>query len=270
MSEADDRAVLATLARLKRVREMRSQLARVAAARQQGVAAQSRRTLDAAHARLAQHVAAKAAVQTRLADDAREARALQNAAADTRTFDWHIGTANHSVREAASVHRGHEAELADLQRAARKAKAAEDKLDKAGEKALQARAARVEREADDLADDVAMRRFATAGAWAKEMGGDADAALAAVFDAEMAGEAAAGDPSDGAGHANVPVTVTAQGRGDDIDTGGAGQHAAGVAWSGGERVAAGEPGRRDRAEGRRARAVASDELPPAPAAERRC
>ena len=268
MSEADDRLVLATLARLKRVREMRSQIARVAAARQQGIAAQSRRALDAAHAQLAQQVAAKAAIQTRLADDVREARALQNAAADTRTFDRHIGVAHASVSEAAHVHRDHEATLADLQRAARKAKAAEDKLDKAGEKALQARAARVEREADDVADDVAMRRFATAGAWAKGMGGDADAALAAVFDVEMAGEAAAGDPSDGAGHANVPVT--AQGRGDDVDTGGAGQHAAGVAWSGGERIAAGEPGRRDHAEGRRARAVASDELPPAPAAERRC
>ncbi|HDR9115959.1 TPA: hypothetical protein QDA80_006008, partial [Burkholderia territorii] len=48
MSEADDRLVLATLARLKRVREMRSQIARVAAARQQGIAAQSRRALDAA------------------------------------------------------------------------------------------------------------------------------------------------------------------------------------------------------------------------------
>ncbi|ODQ43135.1 hypothetical protein BGV62_13275 [Burkholderia ubonensis] len=163
MSEADDRAVLATLARLKRVREMRSQLAKIAAARQQGIAAQSRRALDAAHARLAQHVAAKAAVQTRLAGDAREARALQNAAADTRTFDWHIGTANHSVREAADMHRGHEAELAGLQRAARKAKAAEDKLDKAGEKALHARAARIEREADDVADAHAVTRFAMGG-----------------------------------------------------------------------------------------------------------
>ncbi|WP_126282828.1 hypothetical protein [Burkholderia stagnalis] len=190
MSEADDRAVLATLARLKRVREMRSQLARVAAARQQGVAAQSRRSLDAANARLAQHVAAKAAVQTRLADEAREARALQNAAADTRTFDWHIGTANHSVREAADVHRGHEAELADLQRAARKAKAAEDKLDKAGEKALQARAARVEREADEVADGHAVRRFAIAPPFAAP-GADANgggAAAVSAFDAAFAGE----------------------------------------------------------------------------------
>ncbi|MGZ2746978.1 hypothetical protein [Burkholderia stagnalis] len=190
MSEADDRAVLATLARLKRVREMRSQLARVAAARQQGIAAQSRHTLDAAHARLAQHVAAKAAVQTRLADEAREARVLQNAAADTRTFDWHIGTANHSVREAADVYRGHEAELADLQRAARKAKAAEDKLDKAGEKALQARAARVEREADEVADGHAVRRFAIAPPFAAS---DADAnggaAAVSAFDAAFAGEA---------------------------------------------------------------------------------
>ncbi|EJO60015.1 hypothetical protein BURMUCF1_A0360, partial [Burkholderia multivorans ATCC BAA-247] len=45
MSEADDRRVLATLARLKRVREMRSQIARVAAARQQRIAAQSRHAL---------------------------------------------------------------------------------------------------------------------------------------------------------------------------------------------------------------------------------
>jgi hypothetical protein len=192
MSEADDRLVLATLARLKRVREMRSQIARVAAARQQGIAAQSRRALDAAQAQLAQQVAAKAAIQTRLAGDVREARALQNAAADTRTFDRHIGVANASVSEAAHAHRDHEATLADLQRAARKAKAAEDKLDKAGEKALHARAARVERDADEVADAHAVRRFATSGVWA----GDADraapapAGLAAAFDAEMAGGAA--------------------------------------------------------------------------------
>ncbi|WP_175747374.1 hypothetical protein [Burkholderia pyrrocinia] len=191
MSEADDRLVLATLARLKRVREMRSQIARVAAARQQGVAAQSRRALDAAHAQLAQQVAAKAAIQTRLADDVREARVLQNAAADTRTFDRHIGTANASVSEAAHVHRGHEATLADLQRAARKAKAAEDKLDKAGEKALHARAARVERDADEVADGYAVRRFATAGVWSGAAGDVAGHAAAqpeaaAAFDAEMA------------------------------------------------------------------------------------
>ncbi|MDR6497996.1 hypothetical protein ACPUER_35045 [Burkholderia sp. DN3021] len=191
MSEADDRLVLATLARLKRVREMRSQIARVAAARQQGIAAQSRRALDAAHAQLAQQVAAKAAIQTRLADDVREARALQNAAADTRTFDRHIGTANASVSEAAHVHRGHEATLADLQRAARKAKAAEDKLDKAGEKALHARAARVERDADEVADGYAVRRFATAGVWSGAAGDVAGHAAAqpeaaAAFDAEMA------------------------------------------------------------------------------------
>ncbi|WP_321848568.1 hypothetical protein [Burkholderia diffusa] len=195
MSEADDRLVLATLARLKRVREMRSQIARVAAARQQGIAAQSRRALDAAHAQLARQVAAKAAIQTRLADDLREARALQNAAADTRTFDRHIGVANASVSEAAHVHRDHEATLADLQRAARKAKAAEDKLDKAGEKALQARAARVERDADEVADAHAVRRFATAGVWA----GDAPAhaagqpEMAAVFDAEMVSRPADAD-----------------------------------------------------------------------------
>ncbi|OXI30443.1 hypothetical protein CFB89_25100 [Burkholderia sp. AU16741] len=190
MSEADDRLVLATLARLKRVREMRSQIARVAAARQQGIAAQSRRALAAAQAQLAQQVAAKAAIQTRLADDVREARALQDAAADTRTFDRHIGTANASVSEAAHVHRGHEATLADLQRAARKAKAAEDKLEKAGEKALHARAARVERDADEVADGYAVRRFATGGTW---VAGAGDAAVhafappqaAAAFDAAM-------------------------------------------------------------------------------------
>jgi hypothetical protein len=66
MSEADDRLVLATLARLKRVREMRSQIARVAAARQQGVAAQSRRALAAAQAQLAQQVAAKEGTIVRL------------------------------------------------------------------------------------------------------------------------------------------------------------------------------------------------------------
>ncbi|MFP3505567.1 hypothetical protein [Burkholderia sp. SIMBA_062] len=187
MSEADDRLVLATLARLKRVREMRSQIARVAAARQQGIAAQSRRALDAAQAQLAQQVAAKAAIQTRLADDVREARALQNAAADTRTFDRHIGVANASVSEATHVHRDHEAALADLQRAARKAKAAEDKLDKAGEKALQARAARVERDADEVADAHAVRRFATAGVWAGDAEGHAAAQpdMAAAFDAQM-------------------------------------------------------------------------------------
>ncbi|WP_175689130.1 hypothetical protein [Burkholderia anthina] len=202
MSEADDRLVLATLARLKRVREMRSQIARVAAARQQGIAAQSRRALEAAHAQLAQQVAAKAAIQTRLADDVREARALQDAAADTRTFDRHIGTANASVSEAAHVHRGHEATLADLQRAARKAKAAEDKLDKAGEKALHARAARVERDADEVADGYAVRRFATPGAWAAGAGGVGEVAAhaaaqpeaAAAFDAEMATRPADAEP----------------------------------------------------------------------------
>ncbi|KVF01264.1 hypothetical protein WJ04_01795 [Burkholderia vietnamiensis] len=209
MSEADDRIVLATLARLRRVREMRSQIARVAAARQQGVAAQSRRALDAAQAQLAQQVAAKAAIQARLADDVREARALQNAAADTRTFDRHIGVANASVSEAAHVHRDHEATLVDLQRAARKAKAAEDKLDKAGEKALHARAARVEREADEVADAHAVRRFATAGVWAAG-GADGHAArsqpeMTAAFDAEMVGGAAeaGGDVGDVANAASA-------------------------------------------------------------------
>ncbi|KVX98965.1 hypothetical protein WL10_30530 [Burkholderia ubonensis] len=190
MSEADDRLVLATLARLKRVREMRSQIARVAAARQQGIAAQSRRALAAAQAQLAQQVAAKAAIQTRLADDVRDARALQNAAADTRTFDRHIGTAHASVSEAAHVHRGHEATLADLQRAARKAKAAEDKLEKAGEKALLALAARVERDADDVADGYAVRRFSTGGTWVAGVGDASGHAstpteAAAAFDAAM-------------------------------------------------------------------------------------
>ena len=211
MSEADDRLVLATLARLKRVREMRSQIARVAAARQQGIAAQSRRALDAAQAQLAQQVAAKAAIQTRLADDLREARALQNAAADTRTFDRHIGVANASVSEAAHVHRDHEATLADLQRAARKAKAAEDKLDKAGEKALQARAARVERDADEVADAHAVRRFATAGVWA----GDAQAhasgqpEMAAVFDAQMVSRPADADATDAADTSDSTAADTA-------------------------------------------------------------
>ncbi|WP_241303269.1 hypothetical protein [Burkholderia stabilis] len=214
MSEADDRLVLATLARLKRVREMRSQIARVAAARQQGIAAQSRRALDAAHAQLAQQVAAKAAIQTRLADDVREARALQNAAADTRTFDHHIGTANASVSQAANVHRGHEATLADLQRAARKAKAAEDKLEKAGEKALQARAARVERDADEVADGYAVRRFATSGVWSGAAGDTAGHAAAqpeaaAAFDAEMAAQPADADAGTndaaGADDATVPA-----------------------------------------------------------------
>ncbi|KUY94057.1 hypothetical protein WS50_12310 [Burkholderia territorii] len=201
MSEADDRLVLATLARLKRVREMRSQIARVAAARQQGIAAQSRRALDAAHAQLARQVAAKAAIQTRLADDVREARALQNAAADTRTFDRHIGVANASVSEATHVHRGHEATLADLQRAARKAKAAEDKLDKAGEKALQARAARVERDADEVADAHAVRRVATAGVWAGDAREEASGqpGLAAAFDAEMVPRPADADMADATG-----------------------------------------------------------------------
>ncbi|WP_175910893.1 hypothetical protein [Burkholderia metallica] len=227
MSEADDRLVLATLARLKRVRAMRSQIARVAAARQQGIAAQSRRALAAAHAQLAQQVAAKAAIQTRLADDVREARALQDAAADTRTFDRQIGTANASVNEAAHVHRGHEATLADLQRAARKAQAAEDKLGKAGEKALHARAARVERDADEVADGHAVRRFATAGVWAA-VGADASghgaaaSGAAQAFDAEMTAPRAdtradrddTDDPSDPS-DPNDPAASAADGAGDD-------------------------------------------------------
>lgn len=167
MSDADDAAVLATLARLKRVREMRSQLARVAAARQQGIAAQSRRVLDDAQQRLDAQIAAKAAIQQRLANGeggagsevAASARVYQEAAADARTATMRIGKATHSVMQASVTHDNHEAELAQLQRAARRAKAAEDKLEKAGERALKSRAARSERAADDLADSFAVRRF---------------------------------------------------------------------------------------------------------------
>ncbi|CAD6531852.1 hypothetical protein LMG24235_02547 [Paraburkholderia sabiae] len=167
MSDADDAAVLATLARLKRVREMRSQLARVAAARQQGIAAQSRRVLDDAQQRLDAQIAAKAAIQQRLANGeggagsevAASARVYQEAAADARTATMRIGKATHSVMQASVTHDNHEAELAQLQRAARSAKAAEDKLEKAGERALKSRAARIERAADDLADSFAVRRF---------------------------------------------------------------------------------------------------------------
>ena len=167
MSDADDAAVLATLARLKRVREMRSQLARVAAARQQGIAAQSRRVLDDARQRLDAQIAAKAAIQQRLANGeggagsevAASARVYQEAAADARTATMRIGKATHSVMQASVTHDNHEAELAQLQRAARRAKAAEDKLEKAGERALKSRAARSERAADDLADSFAVRRF---------------------------------------------------------------------------------------------------------------
>ncbi|CAG9208336.1 conserved hypothetical protein [Paraburkholderia sabiae] len=170
MSDADDAAVLATLARLKRVREMRSQLARVAAARQQGIAAQSRRVLDDAQQRLDAQIAAKAAIQQRLANGeggeggagsevAASARVYQEAAADARTATMRIGKATHSVMQASVTHDNHEAELAQLQRAARRAKAAEDKLEKAGERALKSRAARIDRAADDLADSFAVRRF---------------------------------------------------------------------------------------------------------------
>ncbi|MEM5344666.1 hypothetical protein V4C56_34190 [Paraburkholderia azotifigens] len=167
MSDADDAAVLATLARLKRVREMRSQLARVAAARQQGIAAQSQRALDDAQQRLNAQIAAKAAIQQRLAngdggagpDGAASARVYQEAAADARTATLRIGKATHTVMQASVTHDNHEAELAQLQRAARRAKAAEDKLEKAGERALKSRAVRSERAADDLADSFAVRRF---------------------------------------------------------------------------------------------------------------
>ncbi|MDS0794151.1 hypothetical protein NUV26_18475, partial [Burkholderia pseudomultivorans] len=73
--------------------------------------------------------------------------------------------------------------------------AAEDKLDRAGEKALHARAARLERAADEVADGYAVRRFATAGGWAGDAGVDAAAHAAghagaqpeatAAFDAQM-------------------------------------------------------------------------------------
>lgn len=181
MSDADDAAVLATLARLKRVREMRSQLARVAAARQQGIAAQSRRALDDAQQRLDTQLAAKAAIQQRLAHgeggagphEASSARVYQEAAADARTANLRIGKATHTVMQASVTHDHHEAELAQLQRAARRAKAAEDKLEKAGERALKSRAARSERAADDLADSFAVRRFGTASTDASADQGDA-------------------------------------------------------------------------------------------------
>ena len=168
MSDADDDAVLATLARLRRVREMRSQLARVAAARQQGIAAQSRRMLDDAQRRLSQQMALKAAIQQRLVEapaghaHAGSARALQEAAADTRTANLQIGTATQSVEQASATHDSQEAELAQLQRASRRAKAAEDKLEKAGEKAQRSLAARAERAAEEVADSHAIRSFSSA------------------------------------------------------------------------------------------------------------
>jgi hypothetical protein len=165
MSDAEDRILLAMLARLKRVRELRSQIAGVAAARQQGIAAQSYRVFEAAQAQLARQLAAKVTIQARLPNDVRDARVLQNAVADVRTFEHHIGVANVSLNEAAQVHRDQEAALVDLQRAARKARAAEDKLDKAGEMALKARAARAERGADEVADGYAVRRFTSANVW---------------------------------------------------------------------------------------------------------
>jgi hypothetical protein len=175
MSDADDAAVLATLARLKRVREMRSQLARVAAARQQRIAAQSRRALDEAQQRLDQQIAAKAAIQQRLAQgEGGSARHFQEAVADTRTFNVSIGRANDSVKQASVAHDGHEAELAQLQRAARRAQAAEDKLQKAGENAQRSRAARVERAAEEVADSFAARRFGVSqAAGASDDGNDA-------------------------------------------------------------------------------------------------
>jgi hypothetical protein len=155
------------LARLRRVRALRSQLARVAAARQQGIAAESRRALDNAHQHLDHQVAVKAAIQQRLAaaaDDApsRSARGLQEAASDTRTVNLRIGTANQSIVRANMTHSGHEAELAQRQRAVRRAKAAEDKLEKVGETTQRALTARNERAADEVSDAYAVRRFTPA------------------------------------------------------------------------------------------------------------
>lgn len=151
------------LARLRRVRALRSQLARVAAARQQGIAAESRRALDNARQHLDRQVAAKVAIQQRLADTAdtahRSARALHEAAADTRTMNLQIGTANRSIVRASTTHNGHEAELAQRQRAVRRAKAAEDKLEKVGERTQRALAARVERADEEISDAYAVRRF---------------------------------------------------------------------------------------------------------------
>ena len=157
------------LARLRRVRALRSQLARVAAARQQGIAAESRRALDNARHHLDHQVAVKAAIQQRLAavaEDApsRSARGLQEAAVDTRTVNLRIGTANESMVRANMTHSGHEAELAQRQRAVRRAKAAEDKLEKVGETTQRALSARNERAADEVSDAYAVRRFAPADA----------------------------------------------------------------------------------------------------------
>lgn len=186
MSEADDIAVLATLARLRRVREMRSQLARVAAARQQGIAAQSRHALAEAQQRLHRQLATKAAIQQRLASgapDESSSRYLQDSAADRRTANLRIGTASQSVAQANATHDGHEAELAQLQRAARRAKAAEDKLEKAGEQAQRAMAARIERAAEEVADSHAVRGFVSNAPLPRE----------AVDDAQMPSTVRGGD-----------------------------------------------------------------------------
>ncbi|HHT8841926.1 TPA: hypothetical protein ACT5B5_006281, partial [Burkholderia cenocepacia] len=70
------------------------------------------------------------------------------------------------------------------------------------EKALHARAARVERDADDVADGYAVRRFATGGTWVAGAGdaaghGSTPPEAAAAFDAAMTdvetGAAAAAD-----------------------------------------------------------------------------
>ncbi|RDJ98389.1 hypothetical protein [Paraburkholderia lacunae] len=158
----DDGEILTTLARLRRVREMRSQLARVAAARQQGIAAQSRRALVEAQDGLTRQIEEKAAIQQRLAAvGAREAsaRTLQDAAVDARAANVQIGAANRSLADARTQHDGNEAQLAQLQHAARRAKAAEDKLEKAGERHTRSLAARTERLADEVADGFAVRRF---------------------------------------------------------------------------------------------------------------
>ncbi|MCX4173935.1 MULTISPECIES: hypothetical protein [Paraburkholderia] len=158
----DDQEILTTLARLRRVREMRSQLARVAAARQQGIAAESRRALVQAQDGLTRQIEEKAAIQQRLAAvGAREAsaRTLQDAAVDARSANVQIGAANRSLADARTHHDGNEVQLAQLQHAARRAKAAEDKLEKAGERHTRSLAARTEQLADEVADGFAVRRF---------------------------------------------------------------------------------------------------------------
>ncbi|ASL49020.1 hypothetical protein bAD24_p01645 (plasmid) [Burkholderia sp. AD24] len=158
----DDADILHRLAQLRRVREMRSELARVAAARQQRVAADSRRVLALARDGLMQRVAEKAAIQQRLAtlgEREASARTLQDAALDAHAANRQIGAANRSVADAGVRHQGEETQLAQLQHAARRAKAAEDKLDKAAERHRRAVVSRDEWHADEVTDSFAVRRF---------------------------------------------------------------------------------------------------------------